>query len=87
MSKTLKSTESIIWPKKGRVGDSSDGRIECNGRCKLNNNEICDGKIDGGEIADNKIEKKDQKMFKSKKTVGFSDFLIPGARLMFIKLR
>ena len=49
-------------------------------------------KVDGGEVGDDKIGKKGWETFKSKnlskskKMVG-SDFLIPGVRLVFTKLR
>ena len=51
----------------------------------MDNNEI-----DGGEVGDDKVEKKGQKtskyLSKFKKTVG-SDFFTPRARLAFTKLR
>ena len=47
--------------------------------------------VDGNEVGNNEVGKKDQKeisknLSKSKKTVR-SDFLTPGARLVFTKLR
>ena len=86
MLKTL-STKSAE-PKKGVVGvdDSSRARRD-GGRSRID-----DGKVDGNEIEDNKVEKKVQKLSKSKnlskskKTVG-SDFLTSRAKLVFTKLR
>ena len=90
MLKTL-STESAE-PRKGGVKVSSDSRA---GRV---GSEIDDGKkidgseVDDGEIGDNEVGKKVQKtsksknLSKSKKMVG-TDFLTPGAKLMFTKVR
>ena len=70
---------------------SSDSKAGRDGN-KLNESEIDDNEVGGGEI-DNEVRKKCQKMskskksFKSKKAAGSSDFFIPGARLAFTKLR
>ena len=80
MLKTL-TTESAK-PRKGGVG------IAGGSKARRDRNEF-----DGGEIKDDKVGKKIQKMsksktlFKCKKTVGFSDFLTPRAKLSFTKLR
>lgn len=85
--KTSRSIESIIQPGKGRVRDGDDGRA------KNNSSEMCNSKVDSGEVKDNEVEKKSQKtskskkLSKSKKTIGFLDFFILGIRLVFIKLR
>ena len=92
MIKTLGSIESTIRLKRGRVGVSDDGKVERNGRCKVGGNKIGGSEVDGNEIRDNEIEKnwntfKSKKLFKFKKTIGYSDFLTPKARLTFTKLR
>ena len=46
-----------------------------------------DVEVDGGEVEVDEIGKKVQKSSKSKKTVRFSDFLTPRAKLAFTKLR
>ena len=78
----LKSAE----PKKGRDG------VGRHSRARRGGSEMNDVKVDGGEIEGNEVGKKAQKTSKSKnlsksqKTVG-SDFLTPGAKLAFTKLR
>ena len=55
--------------------------------------EICGIEVNSNKVIHNKLEKNDQKMSKSKKLskfkkmVGSLNFLILGARLVFIKLR
>ena len=83
-------------PKKGGVevgGGSRAGRD----RSEIDDRKKIDGdEVDSGEVKDDEIEKKVQKvqkmsksknLSKSKKTVGSSDFLIPGVKLVFTKLR
>ena len=53
---------------------------------ELDKSKIDDSEVDGGEVGYNKVGKNIQKLSKSNKTVG-SDFLTPGTKLMFIKLR
>ena len=85
MLKILGSIESLTWPEDGIVGVGSDSRVGRDGS-KLDGSEINDVKIDGGKIG-NEVEKKGQKMSKSKKTLGSLDFLTLGAKLVFTKLR
>ena len=89
MLKTLRSTKSTIWPKKGGVGIGVNCKAEQDSRCKIGGNEVGGGKVDSGEIGDNKVakEKNHQKMSKSKKTIRFSDFFTLKVRLRFTKLR
>ena len=89
MLKISRNTESTIWPGEAGVEDGSTSKAGYNGN-KFDENKINDGKFDGGEIGDDEVGKKVQKLSKSKnlskKTVG-SDFLIPGTKLAFAKLR
>ena len=94
--KISSSTESTTQLEKGIVGVGGNSKAR-HDRNKPDRSEIDDGKIDGDEI-DNKARKKGQKMSKSKnlikskklskskKSLG-SNFFIPEARLVFIKLR
>ena len=85
MLKTL-STKSAK-PRKSRVEIGGGSRAGHDG------SEIDSGEVDDGKVEDDKVEKKVQKMSKSKnlskskKTVGFSDFLTFKAKLGFTKLR
>ena len=78
-------------PRKSVVRVDDNSRAECD-KSKVNGDEVDDIEIDGSEVGDDEVEKKVQKtskaknLSKSKKTVG-SDFLTPGARLTFTKLR
>ena len=97
MLKISGNTESTIQPGEGVVGVGGDSRIGRD-RNKHNKSEIDDGEISSGKI-NNEVGKKDQKtsksknLFKSKKSskskkvIGSLDFLIPRAKLAFIKLR
>ena len=82
LTSMLKTAE----PKKGRDGVGSDSKAGRGG------SEIGGNEVDGGEIEVDEIGKKAQKTSKSKnlstsqKTVG-SDFLTPGAKLVFTELR
>ena len=69
------------------VGDNCKNELD-------NKDEINDSKIDGNKIKDKKIKnnkfvkkKNYQRISKSKKTVGFSNFFTTGTRLVFTKLR
>ena len=92
MLKTSGSTKSAIQPGEGEFEVSGDNRT-WRDRNKLDGSKLDSGEVDGGEVKDDEIGKKVQKMSKfknlskSKKTVGSSDFLTPGARLVFTKLR
>ena len=92
MLKTSESIEFTTQPGKARVEVDSDSSPKRDGRYKLDRSKIGGNKVDGGEGGDNKVEKKGQKifksknLFKSKKTVKFSDFFTSGARLAFTKL-
>ena len=88
MLKTL-STKSAK-SRKIRIGVGGDSRARCDGRCKLDEIKIGDNKVDN-EV-DDKIGKKDQKIFKfktlskSKKMIRL-EFFTSGAKLVFTKLR
>ena len=73
MLKTSESTESTTQPEKYEVRISGDNRAKCDSRCELNSSEIGGGEVDGNELRDDKIKKKDQKMFKSKKLSKFKN--------------
>ena len=84
--KTLGSTESKIRPSEGGVGvgGSRAGR----GGSKLDRSKLCDNEVDGGEIEDNKVGEKVQEKSRSKNlSKSTLDFLTPGAKLAFTKLR
>ena len=89
--KTSRNIEFTIRSGKGRVGLGGSGRAG-HDRSELDGSKIDGGEIDGGKIGDDEVEKKVQKssksknLSKSKKIVGL-DFLTPGAKLAFIKLR
>ena len=91
MLKTSGSTESKTRPGEGGVGvgGSRAGRKGS----KLDGSELHDDEVDDGEVEDDEVGKKVRKRSKSKnlskfkKTVRSSDFLIPGAKLAFTKLR
>ena len=88
MLKILGSIGSKIWPGEGGVEVGGGSRAGRNG----NKSRIDDGKVDDSKVRDDKVEKKVQKLFKSKnlsrskKMIG-SDFLTPRAKLAFTKLR
>ena len=94
--KTLRSIESSTRPRKGIVGVGSDNRAGHNGS-KLDGSQIDDREIDGDKVDDDFQKKskktskfknlfKFKKLSKFKKTIGFLDFLTPGARLAFTEL-
>ena len=91
MLKTLGSIESSTRLKECVVRVGVDKRAR-HDRNKLDGSEMDDNKVDGGKV-NNEVGKKGQKMSKSKKlsksksTVGSSDFLTPGTKLVFNKLR
>ena len=72
-------------PRKGGAGVGSDSRAGRDGS-EIDRSGMDNVKVDGGEVGDNEVGKKGRKTFKSKKMVG-SDFLTPGAKLVFTKLR
>ena len=84
--KSSGSTEPLTRPGEGVVGVSGDSRARRGG------SEIDGDEVDGVEVEVDEVGKKARKTSKSKifsksqKTVG-SDFLIPGAKLAFTKLR
>ena len=82
MCKNSGSTESRIQPGKGGVGAGGSNRARRDG----SGSRIDDGEIDGGKAGDDKVGKKVQKSFKSKKMVG-SDIFTFRAKLAFTKLR
>ena len=89
MLKTLNTT--LAKPKKGIVGVGSDSRKEYGDRTKpISRYGIGDDEFD--DEFDNKVGKKEKtskskKLFKSKKIIRSLDFLTPGAKLAFAKLR
>ena len=78
-------------PRKGGVGIGGDSRAGC-GESEIDRSGMDDVDIDDKEVEVDKVGKKGQKisksknLFKFKKTIG-SDFLTPGAKLAFTKLR
>ena len=82
MLKTLGSYKFKIQPGEGRVGVGRSSRAGHDG----SRSKIDDDKFDGGEVGDDEVGKKVQKLSKFKKMVG-SDFLTLGAKLAFTKLR
>ena len=97
MIKTSENTEFSIWSEEGVVKVDNDSRAGYNGN-KFDGSEINNGKVGGGEI-DDEVGKKSQKtsksknlfkskkLSKSKKAVRSLNFLTPGAKLAFTKLR
>ena len=79
------SSTKSAKPRKSKIGVGSDSKARCD-RSKINKNRKNNVEVDGGEVGDDEVGKKGQKMSKSKKTVG-SNFLTPEARLAFTKLR
>ena len=85
------STESKTRPGEGGVGVGSS-RAGRKGS-KLDGSELHDDEVDDGEVEDDEVGKKVRKRSKSKnsskskKTVRSSDFLTPGAKLAFTKLK
>ena len=84
----LTSMLETAEPKKGGDGVGGDNRA---GRDGIDGNGMDDVEVDGGEVEVDEVGKKGRKTSKSKKssnskTVG-SDFLTPGAKLAFTKLR
>ena len=61
--------------------------IKVNSRAEYDRSKLDGGKVDSSEVEVDKVRKKDQNLFKSKKTVEFLDFVTSGAKLVFIKLR
>ena len=97
MLKILGSTESKIRPGEGGVGVGGN-RARRKGskldRNKLYGSKVDGAEVDGGEVEDNEVGEKVQKRSKSKNSSKsknlskfISDFLTPGAKLTFIKLR
>ena len=90
--KTSGSTEFKTQPGEGGVGVGGDSRAGRGGN-KIDRSGKDNIEVDGGEIEVDEVEKKVQQLFKSKnlskskKTVRSSDFLTPGAKLAFTKLR
>lgn len=66
--KTLESTKFITRLGKVRIRVDDDNKAEHDGKCKLSDNEIGGNEVKGGEFANNEIGKKDQNLFKSKKS-------------------
>ena len=92
MLKTPKSIESKIQPGEGGVGNGDNSRAG-HDKSEIDGSGIDNVEVDGNEVEFDKIGKKVQKSSKSKnsskikKTEWSSDFLTPGAKLAFTKLR
>ena len=90
MLKTSVSTEPSTRPGEGVVGVGGDSRA---GRDGIDGSGMDDDEVDGGEVEIDEVGKKGRKTSKSKnsskskKAVGPSDFLTPGAKLAFTELR
>ena len=90
MLKTSGGTESKIRPGDGGVGVDSNSRA---GRDRSKIGGMDDIEVDGGKVEVDEVGKKVQKssksknLPKSKKTVRSLDFLTPGDKLAFIKMR
>ena len=85
------SSTKSAKPRKSEFEVGNDKRAGCN-RSELYKNEIDNVEVDGGKVRDNEVSRKGQKTSKSKNLSKFKktvelDFLIPRARLAFIKLR
>ena len=85
------SNTELAEPKKGRIGFGGDSRAR-RGRNEIDRSGMDNVKVDDGEVEVDEVGKKGQKTSKSKnwskskKTIRL-DFLTPGARLAFTKLR
>ena len=92
MLKTSGSTESKTQPGEGKVRVGNDSKVG-RGRSEINGSGMDDVEVNDSKVEVNEIEKKVQKLSKSKnlpkskETIRSSDFLIPGAKLVFTKLR
>ena len=90
MLKTSVSIEPSTRPGEGVVGVGGDSRA---GRDGIDGSGMDDVEVDGGEVEVDEVGKKARKTSKSKnsskskKAVGPSDFLTPGAKLAFTELR
>ena len=82
MLKISGSTKSTTRPGKSVVEVGGDDKARYD-RSKLDESGIGDNEVD--DESDNKVGKKSQNLFKSKKTE--LGFLKPGARIVFTKLR
>ena len=86
MLKTSGNTEFKTQPGEGGVGVAGS-KAEHEGS-KLDRSKFHGNEVDGGEVEDNEVGEKVQKRSKFKNLYkSTSDFLIPGARLAFTKLR
>ena len=84
--KTSESTESKTWPSEGGVGIG--GSRARRGGSKLDESKRCDDEVDGGEVEDDEVGEKVHERSKSKNlSKSTLDFLIPGAKLAFTKLK
>ena len=70
----------MTQPGKGKVGVGGGSRAGRDG------SELDGSEVDSDEVGDDEIERKVQNLPKSKKMVRL-DFLTPGAKLVFAKLR
>ena len=91
MLKTLGSIESTNWSGKGGFEIDGGSRAGCD-RNELDRSKTDGSKVDSNEFGDDKIEKKVQKLSKSKnlsksKKIVKSDFFTLGAKLVFTELK
>ena len=86
------SSTKLAKPRKAKVGVGGDSRT-WHSRSEVDESGIDNVEVDGGEVEVDEVEKKVQKLsksknlFKSKKTVRSSDFLTLRAKLVFTILR
>ena len=73
-------------PRKGGVGVGGDGKAGRD-RSEIDESRMDDVEVDGGEVEFDEVGKNVQNLSKFKKTVRSLDFLTPGAKLAFTKLR
>ena len=84
--KTLGGTEFKTKPGEGGVGVGCDSRAG-RGKSEIGRSGIDNVEVGSGEVEIDEVGKKVQNLSKSKKTIRSSDFLTPGAKLIFTKLR
>ena len=97
MLKISGSTKPLTRPEESVVGVGGDSRARRDASkldgSKLDGGEVDGSEVDGGEVEVDEVGKKVQKTSmsknssKSKMAVGASDFLTPGAKLAFTKLK
>ena len=66
MLMTLESTEPITRLVEDRIRVCNDNRARSDSKCGIDKSEIGDNEVDGIKVGDNEVEKKSQKLSKSK---------------------